>query len=59
MTDDLDRHAGKSPDERHPIQEGAAPDQSDLADTRVAQPGEDPPGEQALGPSDAAVPSPS
>jgi hypothetical protein len=59
MTDSLDRHAGKSPDERHPVEEGAGPDPSDQADPRVAQPGEDPPGEEARGPRDEDVPSPS
>jgi len=44
----LDDHAGKAPDERHPVREGEAPDPSDHADERVAQPGEDPPGEDAL-----------
>lgn len=50
MNDTLERHAGKEPDERHPVREGVAPDPSDHADSRVAQPGEDPPGEDALGP---------
>jgi hypothetical protein len=54
MTDDNDRHAGKAPDERHPVQEGAAPDPSDHADLRVAQPGDDPPGEDALPDPDSA-----
>ena len=49
MTDDLERHAGKEPEERHPVREGAGPDPNDHADPRVAQPGEDPPGEDALG----------
>ena len=47
---DLDRRAGKSPGETHPIGEGGPddPDPSDYADPRVAQPGEDPPGEDAM-----------
>ncbi len=49
MTDDFERHAGKEPEERHPVREGASPDPSDHADPRVAQPGDDPPGEDALG----------
>ena len=48
MTDDLERHAGKAPEDRHPVREGQAPDVSDIADPRVLQPGEDPPGENAL-----------
>jgi hypothetical protein len=48
MTDDLERHAGKAPDDRHPVREGEAPDVSDMADPRVLQPGEDPPDEIAL-----------
>ena len=49
MTSELERRAGKPPDEAHPIGQGGAddPDPSDYADPRVAQPGEDPPGEQA------------
>jgi hypothetical protein len=46
--DPIDEHAGKESDEHHPVREGAAPDPSDHADPRVAQPGEDPPGEDAL-----------
>jgi hypothetical protein len=42
-------HAGKAPDDEHPVREGAAPDPSDQANPRVAQPGDDPPGENALG----------
>ena len=51
MDEDLDRRAGKPPDDTHPISQGGAddPDPSDYADPRVAQPGEDPPGEDALG----------
>lgn len=48
MTDELERHAGKAPEDRHPVREGEAPDVSDAADPRVLQPGEDPPGEDAL-----------
>jgi hypothetical protein len=48
MTDDLERHAGKAPEDRHPVREGQAPDISDTADPRVLQPGEDPPDEDAL-----------
>ena len=48
MTDELERHAGKAPDDRHPVREGEAPDVSDTADPRVVQPGDDPPGEDAL-----------
>jgi hypothetical protein len=46
---DLERRAGKAPEDAHPIQEGRSPDPSDESDLRVAQPGEDPPGEDALG----------
>ena len=51
MTDEtpLERRAGKSPEDEHPVQEGRSPDPSDHADPRVAQPGEDPPDERALG----------
>ena len=45
----FERRAGKPPAEGHPTQEGRSPDPSDHADIRVAQPGEDPPGEDALG----------
>ena len=50
MTDDLERRAGKGPDDAHPLNQGdeTDPDPSDYSDTRVAQPGEDPPGEDAL-----------
>ena len=53
MDDDLDRRAGKGPEDAHPTNEGAEADPSDYSDERVAQPGEDPPDEDALG-SDAA-----
>ena len=49
MNDPRQDHAGNPPDDRHQIREGEAPDPSDHADERVAQPGEDPPGENALG----------
>ena len=48
MDDQFDEHAGKRPEDRHPIGEGEAADPSDYADPRVAQPGEDPPGEDAM-----------
>lgn len=50
MSDDLERRAGKAPDDAHPELAGGAgdPDPSDYADPRVAQPGEDPPDEDAL-----------
>lgn len=48
MTDDDERHAGKAAEERHPAQLGTETDPSDYADPRVAQPGDDPPGEQAM-----------
>ncbi len=49
MTDDLERRAGKAPEDEHPGMAGDAdsPDPSDYADPRVAQPGDDPPGEDA------------
>ncbi len=49
--DDLERRSGKGPDDAHPLMEGGHenPDPSDYADPRVAQPGEDPPDEDALG----------
>jgi hypothetical protein len=52
MTDELTRRAGKGPEDAHPIGEGGAddPDPADYADPRVAQPGEDPPGEDAMRP---------
>jgi hypothetical protein len=50
MDEDLERRAGKAPEDAHPPSTGGAddPDPSDYADPRVAQPGEDPPGEDAL-----------
>ena len=52
MDDDLERRAGKGPEDEHPAGEGGArnPDPADYADPRVAQPGEDPPGEEAKRP---------
>ena len=52
MDEQLERRAGKAPEDQHPLQEGGAsdPDPSDYSDVRVAQPGEDPPGEDALKP---------
>jgi hypothetical protein len=49
---DLERRAGKGPDDEHPEMGGGAsdPDPSDYADPRVTQPGEDPDGEDALSP---------
>jgi hypothetical protein len=49
---DLERRAGKSPEDEHPEMSGDAtkPDPSDYSDPRVTQPGEDPPGEDALRP---------
>jgi hypothetical protein len=46
--DPANDHAGTEPEDEHPVREGAAPDPSDHADPRVAQPGEDPSGEDAL-----------
>lgn len=47
--EELARRAGKPPEDEHPVGEGGPddPDPSDYADPRVAQPGEDPPGEEA------------
>jgi hypothetical protein len=50
MTDDLDDRAGKRPEDDHPDLEATETDPSDYADPRVAQPGEDPPGEDAMEP---------
>lgn len=52
MHEDLDRRAGKAPEDDHPLDEPTAADPSDDADLRVTQPGEDPPGEDAMGPFD-------
>lgn len=54
MTNDLERRAGKGPDDEHPEMAGDAesPDPSDYADPRVVQPGDDPPGEDARTPQD-------
>ena len=50
MTEDLERRAGKGPEDEHLEMAGGPsdPDPSDYADPRVVQPGEDPPGEDAL-----------
>ena len=50
MDDDLNRRAGKEPKDEHPLNDGTVTDPSDYGDPRVAQPGEDPPGEDAMGP---------
>lgn len=52
MDDDLERRAGKGPDDTHPVGQArdGETDPSDYADPRVAQPGEDPADEDALGP---------
>ena len=52
MDEELERRASKRPDDAHPIQGGDAadPDPSDYADPRVAQFGEDTPGEDAMAP---------
>jgi hypothetical protein len=52
MDDDLERRAGKGPDDAHPVGEATdgETDPSDYADPRVAQPGDDPADEDALGP---------
>ena len=51
-TDDLERRAGKGPDDAHPEMGGGIvdPDPSDYADPRVTRPGGDPPGEDAVRP---------
>lgn len=51
MTDDLERRSGKAPEDAHPNMTGGPsdPDPSDYSDPAVAQPGEDPEGEEALG----------
>lgn len=53
MDEDLERRAGKGPADDHPDSVGGAadPDPSDYADPRVAQPGEDPPDEDAMEPA--------
>lgn len=52
MDHDLERRAGKDPDDTHPVGQArdGESDPSDYADPRVAQPGEDPADEDALGP---------
>jgi hypothetical protein len=56
--DDRERRAGKQPKDEHPVGEGGPdhPDPSDYGDPRAAQPGEDPPGEDAMKPPDEVVP---
>ena len=51
MTDELVRRSGKGPEDAHPEMTGGPddPDPSDYGDPRVAQAGEDPAGEDALG----------
>jgi hypothetical protein len=49
--DAFDRRAGKAPEDDHPLDQPTAADPSDYADPRVAQPGEDPADEDALGPT--------
>jgi hypothetical protein len=48
--DDLERRAGKGPEDQPRVGEGGPdhPHSSDYADPRAAQPGEDPPGEDAM-----------
>lgn len=53
MNDDFDRRAGKPPEDDHPLDQPTAADPSDYADPRVTQPGDDPPGEDAMEPTDA------
>jgi hypothetical protein len=45
VDDDLERRAGKPPEDEHPPMAGdeTNPDPSDYADPRVAQPGDEPP----------------
>ena len=50
MNDDLERRAGKAPADEHPLNDARVTDPSDYADPRVAQPGEDPPEEDAMEP---------
>ena len=50
--DDLDRRAGKAPEDDHPLDQPTAADASDYGDPRVAQPGEDPPDETAIRPAE-------
>ena len=50
MTEELERRAGKGPEDDHPDLLGTEADPSDYADPRVAQPGDDPPGEDAMQP---------
>jgi hypothetical protein len=50
MDDDLERRAGKLPEPMHPFDKGGTDDPADQSDVRVAQPGEDPEGENAMEP---------
>ncbi len=50
MSDDLERRAGKGPEDEHPLNDGTVTDPSDYSDPRVAQPGDDPPDETAMRP---------
>ncbi|HEX2765480.1 MAG TPA: hypothetical protein VHR55_02420 [Candidatus Limnocylindria bacterium] len=52
MTDEtpIERRAGKPPEDAHPTLQATETDPSDYADPRVAQPGEDPVGEDAMRP---------
>ncbi len=52
MSDDLERRAGKGPEDDHPDNRADETDPSDYADPRVAQPGEDPAGERAMRPKE-------
>jgi hypothetical protein len=56
MSEDLERRAGKGPDDDHPDNRADEADPSDYADPRVAQPGEDPPGERAMRPTEDRPP---
>ena len=51
MTDDLARRSGKRVEDAHPEMAGGAddPDPSDYGDPRVAQAGDDPSDERAIG----------
>lgn len=55
-TNELEARAGKTREDAHPAMDGdeADPDPSDFSDPRVAQPGEDPAGEDALHPPEDA-----
>ena len=57
--DHPERRAGKGPEDEHPVGEGGSdhPDPSDYGDPRAAQPGEDPPGEDAMKPRTEVPPT--